>query len=315
MSVPIAILVVLVGLAVLERAAEEFTEALGGLARRLRASEGTIGLLTAGGEWEELVVVIAGIASGHPAIAAGNIVGACIANLIGSLPLGMLARRPLRPDRSARVYGYVLVGVTVLAAAFAVDGSVGPAAGGVLLAVFAGYVASVVLVVRRGWLEPPREEGEDDDEQRSVWRLALVLVVSLGVISAAAEGIVQGAVVIARHVGLSDYAIGATVVAIGTTLPDKAFSLVGGMRGQSGVVTANALGSNIFILTLLLGIGALASGGLSLAPHIAHVDVPILLGVTLATVALLHRTRLHRGTGLTLLALYVGYIALALLRP
>lgn len=86
------------------------------------------------------------------------------------------------------------------------------------------------------------------------------------------------------------------------------------MRGQSGVVTANALGSNIFILTLLLGIAALATGGLTLAPRIAHVDVPILVGVTVLTVALFHRARLHRLEGIGLLVLYVGYIALALLR-
>ncbi len=231
MDLVVASLAVVVGLVFLERAAEEFTEALGTLAQRLRASEGTVGLLTAGGEWEELVVVVAGVLSGHPGIAVGNIVGACIANLIGSLPLGMLARRPLEPDRSARVYGYVLLGVTALAAAFAVDGTIAPTAGGILIAVFAGYVVSVILVVRRGWLEPPREADEDDDaddaDDGSRLRLAVTLIVSLVVISLAAEAIVQGAVVIAEHVGLSDYAIGATVVAVGTTLPDKAFSLIG----------------------------------------------------------------------------------------
>jgi len=70
------------GLFVLEQAAERFTEALGRLARRLRASEGTVGLLTAGGEWEELVVVGVAVAGGHGDLAAGNIVGAAIANLI-----------------------------------------------------------------------------------------------------------------------------------------------------------------------------------------------------------------------------------------
>ena len=63
---------------------------IGGLARHFGASEGTVGLLTAGGEWEELVVVLAAVLSGKPGLALGNIVGACLANLIGSLPLGML---------------------------------------------------------------------------------------------------------------------------------------------------------------------------------------------------------------------------------
>jgi Ca2+/Na+ antiporter len=307
---------VLVGLAVLEAGAEHFTGAIAALARRLRASEGAVGLLTAGGEWEELVVVVLAVVSGHAGIAVGNVVGACLANLIGSMPLGMLAREPLRPDRSARVYGYVLLAVTALAAAFLFDGHVSPAGGAVLVAVFAVYVLSVLLVIQRGWLRAPADD--DDDEPvtgRSVLRLVLTLALSLAVIAGAAEAIVLGAVHIAHQLGLSEYAIGATVVAIGTTLPDKAISFVGGMRGQSGVVTSNALGSNIFVLTLVLGLAALSSSsGVAVSQGVTRVDLPLLLAASTLVVALFHRSSLHRRTGIALLALYVGYIAYALVR-
>jgi Ca2+/Na+ antiporter len=307
---------VLVGLVVLEAGAEHFTGAIAALARRLRASEGAVGLLTAGGEWEELVVVVLAVVSGHAGIAVGNVVGACLANLIGSMPLGMLAREPLRPDRSARVYGYVLLAVTALAAAFLVDGHVSPAGGAVLVAVFAVYVLSVLLVIQRGWLRAPADD--DDDEPvtgRSVLRLVLTLALSLAVIAGAAEAIVLGAVHIAHQLGLSEYAIGATVVAIGTTLPDKAISFVGGMRGQSGVVTSNALGSNIFVLTLVLGLAALSSSsGVAVSHSVTRVDLPLLLAASTLVVALFHRSSLHRRTGIALLALYVGYIAYALVR-
>ena len=317
MSVLLATVAIVGGLIVLEQSAEHFTAAIGTLARRLRASEGTVGLLTAGGEWEELVVVVLAVVSGHPGIAVGNVIGACLANLIGSMPLGMLARHPLRPDRGARVYGFVMLAVTVLAAAFAFDGHVTPAAGGVLVAVFAAYVASVLLVIRKGWLRPPADE-DDDDEPRSdmrLLRLVAVFIVSLILISAAAEAIVLGAAHIAHQAGLSEYAIGATIVAIGTTLPDKAVSLVGGIRGQSGVVTSNALGSNIFLLTLVLGLAALSDPhGVSISHHIAHVDLPLLLAASVLVVALFHRASLHRRTGITLLTLYASYIVLVLVR-
>ena len=316
MSVLLATVAIVGGLIVLEQSAEHFTAAIGSLARRLRASEGTVGLLTAGGEWEELVVVVLAVLSGHPGIAVGNVIGACLANLIGSMPLGMLARHPLRPDRSARVYGLVMLAVTVLAAAFAFDGRVTPAAGSVLVAVFAAYVASVLLVIRKGWLRPPADE--DDDEPTSdvrLLRLVTVFLVSLLLISAAAEAIVLGAAHIAHQAGLSEYAIGATIVAIGTTLPDKAISLVGGIRGQSGVVTSNALGSNIFLLTLVLGLAALSDPhGVRISRHIARVDLPLLLAASVLVVALFHRASLHRRTGITLLALYASYIAFALVR-
>jgi cation:H+ antiporter len=317
MDIVLATAAVLAGLVVLEAGAERFTAAIGSLARRLRASEGTVGLLTAGGEWEELVVVVLAVVSGHPGVAVGNVIGACLANLIGSMPLGMLARRPLMPDRSARIYGLVLLGVTGLAAATAVDGRVTPAAGGVLVAVFAVYVASVLLVIRRGWLRPPDQEDEDEQRpaQGSARRIVVTLALSLALISAAAEAIVLGAVHIADEAGLSEYAIGATVVAIGTTLPDKAISLVGGIRGQGGVVTANALGSNIFLLTLVLGVAALStSSGLAVPHNVTRVDIPLLLAATVLVAALFHRRNLHWRTGLALLSLYASYIAFALIR-
>jgi cation:H+ antiporter len=308
---------VLVGLVVLEAGAEHFTGAIAALARRLRASEGAVGLLTAGGEWEELVVVVLAVLSGHPGIAVGNVVGACLANLIGSMPLGMLAREPLRPDRSAHVYGYVLLAVTALAAVLLFDGHVAPAGGAVLVAVFAAYVFSVLLVIRRGWLRAPADDDDDDEPAAggSVLRLVVTLVLSLAVIAGAAEAIVLGGVHIAHQLGLSEYAIGATVVAIGTTLPDKAISLVGGMRGQSGVVTSNALGSNIFVLTLVLGLAALSSSsGVAVSHSVTRVDLPLLLAATVLVVALFHRSSLHWRTGIALLTLYVGYIAYALVR-
>jgi cation:H+ antiporter len=313
----LAIAAIVIGLVLLEAAAERFTAAIGAIAGRLRASEGTVGLLTAGGEWEELVVVVLAVVSGHPGVAVGNVIGACLANLIGSMPLGMLARRPLAPDRSTRIYGLVMIAATVLAAAFALDGRVTPAAGGVLIAVFVVYVGSVLLVIHRGWLKPPQEaeEAEDSPAEASLVAIGIRLLVGLAVISAAAEAVVLGAVHIAHQAGLSEYAIGATVVAIGTTLPDKAISFVGGRRGQGGVVTANALGSNIFLLTLVLGVAALSTNaGLAVSASVTHVDLPLLIGASVLVVALFQRASLHWRTGLTLLTLYAGYIAFVLVR-
>ena len=104
-----------------------------------------------------------------------------------------------------------MLAVTALAAALACDGHVTPAAGGALVAVFAVYVASVLLVIRRGWLQPPAEEDDEGEESGSVpsaTRTVAILVLSLVVISGAAEAIVLGAAHIAHQVGLSEYAIG-----------------------------------------------------------------------------------------------------------
>lgn len=318
MAIALSLAALLAGLVLLEAGADRFTDAIGALARRLHASENVVGLLTAGGEWEELLVVMLAIVSGHPGLAVGNVIGSCLANLIGSMPLGFLGPRPLIPDRSARIYAAVMLLVTGLAAVFLIDGRVEPLAGGVLVAVFIGYVFSVLLVLKRGWLRPLEEADDDEDEtavSTALPRLLGVLVLSLAVIAGGAELVVQGAVQIAEQVGLSDYAIGATVVAVGTTLPDKAISFIGGRRGQSGVVTANATGSNIFVLTLVLGLAALFSrGGLAVAPSVVQVDLPLLLAASVLVVLLFRRPTLHRRAGLFLLGLYVAYIAYALFR-
>jgi cation:H+ antiporter len=187
------------------------------------------------------------------------------------------------------------------------------------VALFLVYVASVLVVISRGWLRPPADEDEDEDDAsvsgRSVPALLAIMALALLAITGAAEVVVLGAVEIAERLGISQFAIGATVVAIGTTLPDKAISLVGGMRGRGGVVTANALGSNIFLLTLVLGLAALASGsGLRVADSVIQVDLPLLLAASVLTVLLFRRRSLHWRTGIALLALYVAYLAFVLVR-
>ena len=318
MDIVLAVAALVGGLVLLEWGAERFTRAIGALARRLRASEGVVGLLTAGGEWEELVVVVLALAGGHPALAVGNVIGSCLANLIGSMPLGLLGKRPLVLDRSARVYGLVMLGVTVLASLFAFGGRITQPEGGVLVAVFVLYVASVLVVIHRGWLRPPDDDDDDEAEvlaEGATLRPLAVLVMGLVVLSGGAELVVQGAAHIAERIGLSEYAIGATVVAIGTTLPDKAISLIGGWRGQGGVVTANATGSNIFLLSLVLGLAALPGGaGLAVPPTVAHVDVPLLLAITVLITLLFRRPSLHRRIGVVLLILYGAYVVYALVQ-
>jgi cation:H+ antiporter len=319
MTLALALVAGLAGLVLLEAGADRLTDAIVALARRLRASEHVVGLLTAGGEWEELIVVVLAIAAGHPALAVGNIVGSCLANLIGSMPIGFLGSRPLVPDRSAQIYAVVMLLVTLLAAVFLIDGRVEPVAGGVLVAVFVVYIVSVLLVIQRGWLRPLEgDEDEDDDEgapEASLIRQLGVLVVGLVVIAVGAELVVEGAVALAQQFGLSEYAIGATIVAVGTTLPDKAISFVAGRRGKGGVVTANATGSNIFVLTLVLGLAALVSGsGLTIVPDVARVDLPLLVAASVLVVLLFQRPALGRGTGIVLLGLYLAYIVYALIR-
>jgi len=310
------VLCFLIGLALLEQGADWFTDAAAALAKRLRAPQTLVGLLTAGGEWEELVVVLAAVFGGHGGIALGDILGSAIANVLGSFPLGLFARKPLQIERSARLYALGMLLVTLLVSGLLAIGPISRPVGGALVGLFLVYLASILLLIRRGRAPAPLAEEDDNDEaeereemeRRPALAQAAFVLLGLGLVSLGAWLVVEPAVYFAQALGLSETVIGLTIVAIGTTLPDKAISLTGGLKNQSGIVVANAVGSNIFLLTLTLGLSAFA------APVVADTqtlrfDVPVMVASALLLWLLLLRQRLHWRIGLLLLLLYAGYLA------
>jgi K+-dependent Na+/Ca+ exchanger-like protein len=310
------VLCFLIGVALLERGADWFTDAAAALAKRLRAPQTLVGLLTAGGEWEELVVVLAAVIGGHGGIALGDVLGSTIANVLGSFPLGLLARQPLRIERSARVYALGMLLVTLLVSALLFAGPITRPVGGALVALFLVYLASILLAIRRGMLAAPADDDDDDDEaeereemeRRSMLAQLAFIILGLGLVSLGAWLVVEPAVYFAHALGLPETVIGLTIVAIGTTLPDKAISLAGGLKQQSGIVVANAVGSNIFLLTLTLGLAAFAAPVTADAQTLRF-DVPVMIGCACLLWLLLLRQRLHWRVGLLLLLLYAGYLA------
>lgn len=310
------VLCFLLGLFLLEQGADWFTDAAAALAKRLRAPQTLVGLLTAGGEWEELVVVLAAVFGGHGGIALGDILGSTIANVLGSFPLGLLARKPLQIERSARLYALGMLVVTLLVSGLLFIGPITRPVGGALVGLFLVYLVSILLAIRRGMLQAPaddddeEEEAEEREEMEHRPPLAQVafIVLGLGLVSLGAWLVVEPAVYFARALGLSETVIGLTIVAIGTTLPDKAISLAGGLKQQSGLVVANAVGSNIFLLTLTLGLAAFAAPAVADAQTLRF-DVPVMIGSAVVLWLLLLRQRLHWRVGLLLLLLYAGYLA------
>lgn len=131
----------------------------------------------------------------------------------------------------------------------------------------------------------------------------------LGGIVLGAELVVEATVRAGRAFGIPEVVLGATVLAFGTTLPDQAIALVGGLKGRAGVVTANALGSNIFVLLLVTGL-ATTTRPLALAgPLVAfRANLAALLGATALLAALFVRPTIGRAAAIVLLALYATYL-------
>jgi len=141
----------------------------------------------------------------------------------------------------------------------------------------------------------------------ALWRHLGRAFLGLALIIGGAEAVVRSALYFARALRLPEVVVGLTLVAIGTTLPDKVISVAAAARGQAGVVTGNAVGSNIFNLLGVMGVAALVRP-LPVDRATLVFDVPVMVGVTALTAWLLGRRRAGRLEGFLLITIYVMYL-------
>ena len=300
----------ILGLALLEVGADWFTDKARELAQRAGVSETLAGLLTVGIEWEELVVVLVAALSGKPAVAVGDVIGSCIANLCGSLGIGVLAR-PVPLERDDRRAGLAMLGVTAFVAALVWlgRGTISRPAGILLIGLFAAYLVVLLVLFRRGVMVTLLQSDDDDEKTETRRGIALASLGALGglaLVILGAELVVRAAVELAKAWHISEFVVGVTLVAFGTTLPDTVINVVAARKERGGLMIANAAGSNICNLLFSLGVAAvispLAMGGL------AFFDLLFLSSVTVLLVLALRGSRLVRVEGLALVALYGGYL-------
>jgi cation:H+ antiporter len=276
-----------------------------GIARRMAISPLLIGLTVVGfgTSTPELLVSVNAALSGVADIAVGNIVGSNIANIL--LIVGL----------SAMVWP-----ITVMGATLRRDTAVMVAAALALIPIFAmgliGRPAGLALVVALvgylvwAFMQPGDVEEEDSSASPPTSVIVSVLWVVGGLVALmfGARFLVDGAVSIARGYGISEAFIGLTIVAVGTSLPELATSLIAAFRRQSEIAIGNIIGSNIFNVLGILGVTALITP-VPVAPRFLTFDLPVMIAVSLVlTALLLARSVIGRGIGFILLAGYFVYV-------
>ncbi|KAK2625182.1 hypothetical protein QTJ16_005551 [Diplocarpon rosae] len=154
------------GLFVLEFGADKFIDHTGKIASRTGLPPTLVALLTAGAEWEELVVVVAAISQQQSPLALGNILGSSISNILGAFSLGLIfSNAQITFDRSSKIYTGVLLGLTTFLAMFILFfESLGRVGGGFLVVTFVLYVASTSWAIYRGVVEPPVVSDSDSSD-------------------------------------------------------------------------------------------------------------------------------------------------------
>lgn len=257
----------------------------------------------------ELVVSVGAALQSSSDIALGNVVGSNIANIGLILGTSALLAALHVQAQVIRFDMPILVLVSLGVVAILVDGRIGRI-DGVLLTT--GLIVYVVVSIRWAQAEPEQAVQAVFDEAMPavhVWRVDVLLLGGglVGLVGGA-RLLVDGAVTLATFWNVSEVVIGLTVVAVGTSLPELATSLVAAWRGAGDIAVGNAVGSCIFNLLGILGITALVhplgAGALSL------IDGAVLLGLTLFLLPLMRTGfTLSRLEGSVLLTVYLGYLA------
>jgi cation:H+ antiporter len=138
----------------------------------------------------------------------------------------------------------------------------------------------------------------------------LLILVGLGGLTLGARWLVDGAVAFAAWMGVSELIVGLTIVAVGTSLPEIATTIVAVVRGQRDIAVGNVVGSNLFNVLLVLGVcGIVAPGGLVVPPEAIQFDIPVMVVVAIACLpAFFFGHRITRWEGVLFLFYYAAYV-------
>ncbi|MBQ2045271.1 MAG: calcium/sodium antiporter [Bacteroidaceae bacterium] len=304
------IVLLLVGTALVLWGADKFTDGACGVARRWNVSELVIGLtiVAMGTSLPELIVSLLSSIRGSGDMSVGNIVGSNIFNtlvIIGASAMAMkiaVSRVTLYRDVS------LSFGVAVVLFLMGRDGELTRLEGALLLGVFACFLYNLFAAERKN-KKNQTEAPEQPKDIEPVWKLLLFLVIGVASLVGGGQLLVNNAAELARSWGVSESVIGLTILAGGTSLPELATSVVAARKGSNDLALGNALGSNIFNITLVLGLCNVISP--MHIPLISTTDWAFLIGsnVVLAVCAFT-RMRLCRLEGFVLLLCYAAYLTL-----
>ncbi len=325
----LTVLLFLLGLLLLVGGAELLVRGASALATAAGIAPLVVGLTVVafGTSAPELAVTFAATLRGEPDLAVGNVVGSNISNILLILGLSALVA-PLVVQRSlVRVEVPLLVGVSAAVYLMAGNGHVGRAEGLLLVLTGATYTALLARHAVRAAAEPMAGEAQApmdggafttagrSGRLRSVTANAGFVLTGLLLLVLGSHWLVDSARAFAAALGVSELVIGLTIVAVGTSLPELATSLVAALRGARDLAVGNIVGSNLFNLLFILGGAAMISpAGVPVPPAARAFDIPVMVAVAAACLPIFFTGhRIGRREGALFLGYFLAYVAYVLL--
>lgn len=263
----------------------------------------------------ELLIAVSAIHDGVPGLALGNVVGSNTANIL--LVLGvpaLISGLDTRKCNTRRNYLYMLA-ATIMFMGLAFSGEIAWPQGMVLL-------AGLFLMLYSAFREASGhrrnhkaaraaaalEDVEGADPESPWWKIILFLILGLIGLPLGANLLVEASTNIARDFGISETVIGLTLVAVGTSLPELATTVMAAIRRQAEVAMGNVIGSNMFNLLAIIGISSFV-GPIPIEPGILYFDIWVMLAASLLLAPfVLLKWNMGRIWGIVLCVLYAGYV-------
>ncbi len=314
----LAIAAVVIGLALLVWSADRFVDGSASTARHFDMPPLLIGMVIVGFGTSAPEIVVSTLAAmqGNPGIALGNAYGSNITNIALILGLTALIKPINVHSRILRQELPILVAVTLLAAGQLYDGEVSRMDAWGLLGVFGVLMAWTVWQGLREKSDALGIEMEQEmrDSVMPLRKALIWLVLGLVMLIASSRILVWGAVEIARIFGVSDLIIGLTVIAIGTSLPELASSIIAARKGEHDIALGNILGSNFFNTLAVVGCAGSISP-MAAGPEVFSRDIMVMTALTVSLFVLGYGFRgpglgrINRYEGIFLLACYLAYNA------
>ncbi|HEU5381025.1 MAG TPA: sodium:calcium antiporter [Ktedonobacteraceae bacterium] len=316
MVVPLlfAILLLVIGTALLLLGADWFMDGASDLARALGVSALVLGVILAGLEPEEMLIAVIASARGDPALAVGNIIGTNVTMVTAALGLSALLF-PIVIARSVRRQALIATLVSVIPIVLLILDVVSQLAGVFLLLVFIAYTCFLVWTDREV-IQNMKELDDDDDDDRDppryprsllLWKPLLLTSGGLAAMALGGPALVEGALRLTQAIGLSQGVVGATIVSLGTGAEMLALGVSAARKKRSDILVGGILGSFAYNLLVTLGLAA-AVHPLPVDPHVTLLTLPVMIAAHLILLALIWYGRIPRTVGGLLVTIYLVYL-------
>jgi cation:H+ antiporter len=316
----VTLILFVVGLGLLIVGAEALVRGASKLAAAAGISPLVIGLtiVAFGTSSPEMAVSVSSALQGSANVAVGNVVGSNIFNVLFILGLSAVIAPLVVSKQLIRFDVPLMIGISIIAIIFGSDGSISRIEG---ILLFAGIIAYTVFLIYQSRKEnkakaaaAKADEFDNEYSDKPKNRLDYLkniafIIIGLGLLVQGSRWLVDGAIAIARTLGVDDVVIGLTIVAAGTSLPEVAASVIASIKGERDIAVGNVVGSNIFNILSVMGLSAIvAPNGLPVAPSIENFDMPIMIAVAFACIPIFFTGwTIARWEGAVFLGYYMAY--------